>query len=148
MNKRQEKWDKRFLGLCEHVSRWSKDPSTKVGAIITKDIKLVSMGYNGLPQQVRDTPEILGNRTTKYKHILHAETNAILAAKTELSGSTIYTFPFLPCTKCASMIVQSGITRVVSIVCRDERWEERLKESKHFMESSGLEVVTYDNYVT
>ncbi len=148
MNKRQEKWDKRFLGLCEHVSRWSKDPSTKVGAIITKDIKVVSMGYNGLPQQVRDTPEILCDRTAKYKHILHAETNAILTAKTELSGSTIYTFPFLPCTKCASMIVQSGITRVVSIVCRDERWEERLKESKHFMESCGLEVVTYDNYVT
>lgn len=147
MNKRREKWDKRFLGLAEHISRWSKDPSTKVGSIITKDIKIVSMGYNGLPQQVRDMPEILGNRTVKYKHIIHAETNAILSAKTDLSGSTIYTFPFLPCTKCASMIAQAGITRVVSIVCEDERWKERLEESKHFMEMSNLEVVTYDNYV-
>ncbi len=147
MDERQEKWDKRFLGLCEHVSRWSKDPSTKVGAIITKDIKIVSMGYNGLPQQVRDMPEILGNRSVKYKHILHAETNAILTAKTDLSGSTIYTFPLLPCTKCASMIAQAGITRVVSVVCQDEKWKNRLEESKHFMDLCNLEVVIYDNYV-
>lgn len=147
MDKRQEKWDKRFLGLSEHISRWSKDPSTKVGSIITDGIKIISMGYNGLPQQVRDMPEILGNRTVKYKHILHAETNAILSAKTDLSGSTIYTFPFLPCTKCASMIAQAGITRVVSIACEDERWKQRLEESKHFMELCNLEVVIYDNYV-
>ena len=147
MNKRQEKWDKRFLGLSEHVSRWSKDPSTKVGAIITKDIKVVSLGYNGLPQQVRDMPEILGNRPLKYKHIIHAETNAILTAKIDLTGSTIYTFPFLPCTRCASMIAQAGIKRVVSVVCKDEKWKDRLKESKHFMELCGIEVVIYNNYV-
>ena len=46
---RQVKWDKRFLELSRHVSNWSKDPSTKVGAIITDGIKIVSMGFNGLP---------------------------------------------------------------------------------------------------
>jgi len=45
----QEKWDNRFLDLCEHVSEWSKDPSTKVGAVITEGIHIVSIGYNGLP---------------------------------------------------------------------------------------------------
>ena len=148
MSKRQEKWDKRFLGLSEHVSRWSKDPSTKVGAVITEGIKIVSIGYNGLPQQVRDFPEILGNRKLKYKHIIHAEENAILTAKRDLSGATIYTFPLLPCTKCSSIIAQSGITRVVSVDCKNERWKRHLEESKHFMELCGLEVVIYDNYVS
>jgi dCMP deaminase len=146
MSKRQKKWDRRFLGLSEHISRWSKDPSTKVGAIITNDIKIVSVGFNGLPQSTKDYPEILENRGLKYKHIIHAETNAILAAKTDLTGCTIYTFPFLPCTRCASMVAQSGISRVVSIVCQNKRWEKTLQESKHFMGLCGLEVVEYEAF--
>ena len=146
MSKRQKKWDRRFLGLSEHISRWSKDPSTKVGAIITNDIKIVSVGFNGLPQSTKDYPEILENRGLKYKHIINAETNAILAAKTDLTGCTIYTFPFLPCTRCASMVAQSGISRVVSIVCQNKRWEKTLQESKHFMGLCGLEVVEYEAF--
>jgi len=146
MSKRQKKWDRRFLGLSEHISRWSKDPSTKVGAIITNDIKIVSVGFNGLPQSVKDYPEILEVRNLKYKHIIHAETNAILAAKTDLTGCTIYTFPFLPCTRCASMVAQSGISRVVSITCQNNRWKKTLDESRHFMGLCGLEVVEYEAF--
>jgi len=144
MDKRQEKWDRRFLGLCEYVSRWSKDPSTKVGAIITDGIKIISMGFNGLPQQVKDFPEILEVRNIKYKHIIHAEANAILTAQSDLKGFTIYTFPLLPCTSCGSMIAQSGISRVVSVKCKNERWKKRLEESKHFMRLCNIEVVEYE----
>ncbi len=140
---RKRKWDKRFLGLCERIAEWSKDPSTKVGAIITDDIKIISMGFNGLPQQVPDAQEILNDRDTKYKHIIHAEMNAILTARRDLEGCTIYTYPFLPCPRCTSMIIQSGISRVVSIVCQEERWKEAIKESQHFMNIAQIEVVEY-----
>jgi dCMP deaminase len=146
MSRRQKKWDKRFIGLSEHISRWSKDPSTKVGAVITNGIKIVSVGFNGLPQCVKDFPEILEVRNIKYKHIIHAETNAILAAKTDLTGCTIYTFPFLPCTRCASTIAQSGISRVISIKCQNNRWKKTLEESRHFMGLCDLEVVEYEGF--
>ena len=66
----EEKWDKRFLGMAQLVSIWSKDPSTKVGAVITDGTKkIISLGYNGLPQWVDDNEEILSNREEKYKYI-------------------------------------------------------------------------------
>jgi len=143
MDERQIKWDKRFLNMSEVISDWSKDPSTKVGAIITNDIKIISMGYNGLPQSTPDYPEILNVREIKYQYIIHAEVNAVLSAKQDLKGCTIYTSPFLPCPRCASILVQSGISRIVSSKCQDERWKQVLKESKYFMKLSGLEVVEY-----
>ena len=45
----QGKWDVRFLRLAHEVAKWSKDPSTKVGCILVKDKKVISMGYNGFP---------------------------------------------------------------------------------------------------
>ena len=140
---RQTKWDKRFLDLSKHVSKWSKDPSTKVGSIITDDTKIVSMGFNGLPQTIKDSSEILNDREKKYKYIIHAETNAILTAARDLSGCTIYTYPFLPCSNCASMISQTGIKRVVSLRCENERWIKLLEDSKKFMNLCGLEVIEY-----
>src|ERR1051326_2813900 len=55
---RKEKWDRRFLELAKHVSSWSKDPSTKVGAVIVDaNRRVVATGYNGFPRGVEDTPE-------------------------------------------------------------------------------------------
>ena len=143
---RQHKWDLRFLDLSKHISSWSKDPSTKVGAVITKDNKILSVGYNGLPQNVDDDINILNNREEKYKYVIHAEMNAILTCSTSIKDATIYTYPFLPCTNCASMIVQSGIKRVVSLECSNPRWKTRLHQSKHFLNSSNIDVVEYSVY--
>ena len=61
------KWYKRFLDLAQHMSSFSKDPSTKVGAVIFDDSnRIVSMGYNGLPQKVIDCEERYSNRDLKY----------------------------------------------------------------------------------
>lgn len=143
MDDRELKWDRRFLKIAESISEWSKDPSTKVGAIITNDIKIISMGYNGLPQSTPDYPEILNVREVKYQYIIHAEVNAVLSAKQDLKGCTIYTSPFLPCPRCASILVQSGISRVVSSKCKNERWKQSLKESRYFMELSNVRVIEY-----
>ena len=108
------KWHIRFLGLARHVAGWSRDPSTKVGAVITKGKRIVSLGYNGFPQGVDDSPERYNNRETKYKMIVHAEKNAILFAGVPLTGCTLYTWPFPPCSPCAGMIIQAGINRVIA----------------------------------
>ena len=64
------KWDLRFLNLAQHIAEWSKDPSTKVGAIIASpDNKVISMGFNGFPQSMSDSAECLNNREEKY--LLH-----------------------------------------------------------------------------
>ena len=137
----QDKWDNRFLDLCEVVAAWSKDPSTKVGAVITEGIHIVSVGYNGLPSGAYDDPAILNNREEKYKFIIHAEINAILAAKRPLKGTTLYIHPFLPCTNCASICIQSGISRVVAPACADNRWVDNIEKSKDLFQETGVEVV-------
>ena len=141
----QEKWDKRFLGMAQLVSIWSKDPSTKVGTVITDgNKKIVSLGYNGLPQWVEDNEEILSNREEKYKYIIHAEVNAILQAnKDNFFVGTIYTYPFLTCPQCAAMIIQAGIMRVVSYKCVDERWIPRIEDSKKLLQMAGVEIMEY-----
>ena len=93
------KWDQRFLELAKLVSTWSKDPSTKVGAVIAHDRKIISVGYNGFPEGVLDTAERYYDRETKYKYMVHAERNALLFANTSVKGMTLYTYPFMPCIR-------------------------------------------------
>lgn len=107
------KWDLRFLALAEHIAQWSKDPRTKVGAVIVDDLnRIVSVGYNGFPRGVTDSPELYDAREMKLLRVVHAETNAILNANKSVSGCKLYlTLP--PCHECAKVIIQSGITQVI-----------------------------------
>ena len=71
------------------------------------------MGYNGFPVGIKDNDR-LNNRDLKYEIIIHAECNAMMFANVSLKGYKLYTYPFMPCPKCSSMIIQAGITTVVS----------------------------------
>jgi dCMP deaminase len=109
-------WIDYYLGIALAASKKSKD-TTKVGAVIVgRDNRVVSLGFNGFPSRIQDYPEVLGNRDpekgiSKYAVILHAEANAILHAKTDLTGSTLFcTHP--PCAECAKQIVAAGISNV------------------------------------
>lgn len=74
-------WPERYLALADFISGWSKDPSTKVGAVLFRlDGSIISMGYNGFPRGVDDDPALLADRSVKLKMTIHAEENAILAA--------------------------------------------------------------------
>ncbi len=107
------KWEMRFLELARHVAQWSKDPSTKVGAVIVdKNRRVVSMGFNGFARNTNDMPERYSDREEKHAWVLHAEENAIIQASEPLRGMTIYTSS-LPCTRCTARIIQAGILRVV-----------------------------------
>jgi dCMP deaminase len=107
------KWDLRFLQLAAHVAGWSKDPSTKVGAVIADGKHVVSLGYNGFPATTEDRDEWLSDRPTKYEMVVHAEMNAILNARQSVRGLTLYVSPLSPCSECVKLIAASGISRVV-----------------------------------
>jgi len=110
------KWDLRFLKLADHVAQWSKDPSTKVGAVIVdSERRVVGMGYNGFPRGVADLPGRLTDRTEKLRFVVHAEVNAILNAVRTVEGCCLYTTPMFTCGDCAKVVAQAGILRVVSI---------------------------------
>ena len=111
--------------MAKLVSTWSKDPSTKVGAVIVdSDNTVISVGFNGLPRRIQDTDQRLNNRDIKLKMIIHAEINAIITAKRPLNGATIYTYPFMSCSQCAGLIIQSGICRHISYKTNNERWKD------------------------
>lgn len=121
------KWDLRMLRLAREVSTWSKDPSTKVGAVITDaGHRVLSVGFNGFPKGVEDKEEWLNDRSKKYPLTIHAEKNAIAFANSaDLVDATIYTYPMPPCVPCTSYLLQNGISRVVSLMLEDEGHVER-----------------------
>lgn len=107
-----EKWDTRFLDLAERVGTWSKDPSTKVGAIIVRpDRTIASLGFNGFPRHIKDE---YGDREHKLLRTVHAELNAILSAREPVKGYHLYVSPLFPCANCAAAIIQSGIKYVTA----------------------------------
>lgn len=136
------KWDLRFLELAKHVAQWSKDPSTKVGAVIADvENRVVSVGFNGYP---KDVPDInLNNREEKLAKVIHAELNAILFANRDLSNCTIYT-TFVPCSQCAAAIIQSKIKRVVTTEPSPEayaRWEKSIITTHDMFSSVGAKLI-------
>jgi dCMP deaminase len=136
---RQEKWDRRFIELARHISTWSKDPSTKVGAVIVDcEHRVVSVGYNGFPRGVADAEHRLNDREMKYKIVVHAERNALLFARQALTGCTIYTWPFMSCSACTGMAIQSGIVRHVAPLNDNPRWVEDFKISDTMFAEAGV----------
>jgi dCMP deaminase len=139
-----QKWDNRFLDLAKLIGSWSKDPSTQVGAVIVdNNNRIISVGYNGFPKGIEDNQR-LQDRETKYKIIVHGEINAILFANKSVSGCTLYTSPFEPCPRCAGLIIQSGIKRVVAPKNNNSRWEEDFKISRELFKEAGIEVTYYE----
>lgn len=136
-------WDRRFLALAHHVSGWSKDPSTKVGAVIVRPNRtIVSLGYNGFPRGTEDYHQLLDDRDTKLKRTVHAEVNAILTAQESLNGCVLYVTPLHPCATCAGIIIQSGIKRVVAKFAKAPKteWAEDMKAATRMFKEAGVDV--------
>ncbi|MGN1421127.1 MAG: deoxycytidylate deaminase [Eubacterium sp.] len=111
-------WDEYFMSLAIVSSMRSKDTRTKVGAcIVNNKNRVVSLGYNGMPNGCIDTemPWEFGetNLNTKYYYVVHAEINAIINSNNyNLDGCILYTTLF-PCCECCKAIIQSGISEVI-----------------------------------
>ena len=138
-------WHEYFLSIAAIAAAKSKDPSTRVGAVIVRpDRTIVSVGYNGFPRGVADTPERLNDRPTKYSLVVHAEMNAILSARESLNGYTLYTVPFMPCDRCFVHVIQTGIKQVVfppATVSQEERWGEAFARVRLLALETNIELI-------
>ena len=139
------KWDVRFLELANHISLWSKDPSTKVGCVVVgADREIRSTGFNGFPRGIEDSEDRLADREEKYPLICHAEENAIMHAArvgVSLKDCTAYV-TWLPCTRCARSLIQAGIVEVVYAGTGNipERWMEDFTRSTNMMKEAGIKL--------
>lgn len=127
----KDRWLHHWFREAALWASMSKDPSTKVGAVLVEpDLKRsIATGYNGLPAQVADHPDILNNRDLKYARVIHAELNAVLNAARygrSTAGAIVFvTTP--PCghdNGCAKLLLGAGVSKVFAIEPspqRDER---------------------------
>tara|TARA_R110002050_G_scaffold283273_2_gene431614 strand:+ start:1157 stop:1591 length:435 start_codon:yes stop_codon:yes gene_type:complete len=138
-----KKWDLRFIEMARNAASWSKDPSTQVGSVIVDDDKrVVSVGYNGFPKGVSDD-ERLYDREEKYKMIVHAERNALLFANKDVKNCNLFTYPFMPCSVCAGMIIQAGIKRVVTVKNSNNRWQKDFVISRKMFKEAEVDLIEY-----
>ena len=145
-----DKWDQFFLGLAEYYASASKDPSTKVGAVLVEPSTktVVGVGYNGFARGVLDSDERLNNRDLKYKLVVHAEVNAILSARHRARGTKLYVWPSfsIPCIchDCCKTAIQAGVTEVIGrepspeYAERAKRWQESIALSKMMLDEAGV----------
>lgn len=148
-------WDQYFMTLAYLVSMKSKDPSTRVGAVIVgPDHEIRATGYNGLPRGIADRNYRYEDREYKLLAVNHAEENAILHCAlngVSAKGCTLYT-PWLPCSRCTKTIIQSGISEIVY----DENfpgnregegrdWQRSLEISREMLEESGIVVRAFND---
>lgn len=142
-------WDFTFLDLAKEMSKRSKDPSTKVGAVIVRPNKTIaSMGFNGFPQDMPDNNELYSNRDEKLSRIIHAEMNALIFAHESVYGHTLYTYPMIPCSRCFVHVAQAGIKRIVAPHVFGEtleRWKDSMNETfRYAMECSvRIDLINY-----
>lgn len=148
--KRQDylSWDQYFMGIAKLSALRSKDPNTSVGAcIVDKNNKILSVGYNGMPQGCSDD-EYPWERTshdplqTKYLYVCHAELNALLNYDgNNVKGARIYTTLF-PCNECTKALIQSGIKEVIYF---EDKYADTASviAAKKMMKSAGI---SYRNY--
>lgn len=142
------KWDARFMRIALEVASFSKDPSTQVGCVLVRDKKIVSTGYNGLPKNLSDNLERLVNREEKYEITVHAEVNAVTTAAlhgVSTEGCTAYV-TFNPCSRCAAVLINAGITKVCSYAGADipERWLVNFILASKILAEAGVEYETVD----
>jgi len=152
MSGHSNKWTGRFMHLAQHISNWSKDPRTKVGAVIVADgNKIVSLGYNGLPAHIPFEEQYLFDREMKNAMTIHAEANAIAFAMGRASGCAMYvTHP--PCSQCAAMIIQSGIKGVCAARSPEMEsgtiWSKSIALAQDMFAAAGVEFYWYKEPLT
>lgn len=141
----------KFVSVAQAVAGLSKDPSTRVGAVVLDDdCNILTVGFNGFPRGVADTPERYADKAQKYPRIAHAEMNAVAQAArigTKLHGSTMIVTALYPCSMCARIIIQSGVKRVYapkSTPDTNPLWIQEGEISRSMFLEAGVQVIEYE----
>ena len=134
-NEKQLTLDKRYIRMASIWAENSYCTRRQVGALIVKNQRIISDGYNGTPSGFENICEDENNVTKPY--VLHAEANAITKiarSNNSSDGATLYVTAS-PCIECAKLIIQSGIKRVVY----SEKY--RLEDGLELLKRAGIEVL-------
>lgn len=125
----------------------SKDPSTKVGAVLVKDRKEQGTGFNGFPPGIADDDRLL-HTSTKYPIIIHGEMNALLDAGLNAKGSTLYMYGLAcaPCISCTIHLIRGGVKKIyVAGKPLPARWAENIELSVGVLAEVGIAVIPLDH---
>ena len=138
-NEKQLTLDKRYIRMASIWAENSYCTRRQVGALIVKNQRIISDGYNGTPSGFENICEDTNNVTKPY--VLHAEANAITKiarSNNSSDGATLYVTAS-PCIECAKLIIQAGIKRVVYSDAY------RLNDGVKLLERAGIEVVSVND---
>lgn len=145
-------WDEFFMRQVYLVSQKSKDPRTRIGAILVRrgDNDLCASGFNGFPRGVKDLETRYLDRDFKHQAICHAEFNSIVnAARKGVStlGSILYTQAPV-CNECAKIVIQAGIVEIVYHKqfpeMETQKWGESARLGQQFLDEAGVKVRFFD----
>lgn len=141
-------WTKRYFDLAVHVSGWSKDPDTQVGAVVVGvDPRDIALAYNGFPKRIADTPARYKNRPLKRKLAQHAERNALDNAKFSCAGATMATTMF-PCIECAKSIISKGLANLITPrppePISEPSWRDDCALALELLDEAGVGIVWVD----
>lgn len=143
-------WDKYFLKITQDVSERATCIKRKVGAIIVKENRILTTGYNGTPKGfvhctektcLRKKMNVPSGERHELCRGLHAEQNAIIQAAwhgVKIEGSALYC-TYQPCIICAKMMINAGIVKLIYL----EGYPDEL--AKEMLDSSKMEVVKYSS---
>jgi dCMP deaminase len=137
------RWPMRFLDVARLVASWSKDPSTKVGAVATdpNTRKLLETGYNGLPRGVTDRADRM-ERPAKYLWTAHAEANLVAhAARSRLEGADV-TVTHYCCADCTKLLINAGVRRVFVGDGQTSMPQEQFDTARQMFLEAGVEVIS------
>ncbi len=142
-------WDEYFMRIAREVAGRSTCLRRKVGAVMVRDKRILTTGYNGAPRGIvhceergclRDELKVPSGERHELCRGLHAEMNALLQAAVHgvgVEGSTLYCTN-RPCSLCAKMLINAGVKRIViGEGYPDELGEELLKEAGIPVEKFG-----------
>lgn len=142
-----DKWINYFMTVANDTAQLSKDPNTKVGAVLVKNRRIKSTGYNGAPQSFPDelVPKVSGDKLIDQKNtfMCHAELNAVLnydGKVRDLSECTLYT-TISPCSHCAKMLAQVGIKDVIYL--EEYHRSEETEAAKYIFDVCGVNYISY-----
>lgn len=135
--------DGKHLEEARNESLKSKDPSSKIGAVIVTSRGLLwGRGYNGFPPGITED-ERMNDRAKKYQLVVHAEMRALLdVGPRRAHGGTLYLWGFAgpPCTNCCKHLIEAGIARIVAGgVPAPERWRKELAEAEAMLREAGVD---------
>ena len=146
------KGDHRFMEMTDTISGWAScyQKNRKMGAVIVRDKRILTTGYNGAPQGIKPCVErgeclrrklgIPSGTRAEVCYAVHAEQNALIqAARMGVSvyGATMYV-TYSPCIICARLLINAGIVRVIY------RYDYPDEFSKEILKEAGVELIKFD----